>query len=337
MLMTPELIEDLKQFGYGKNFQERYFEDLLNHLGNTEELRAQKSVVELNSTDSTGAIPYALSALWTGDEMLKYVSDFHQIQPGDKFIDVGCGFGGAVVAAGKSGLKAMGIELDQSRIEAAKALCLDNNVEAKIHRINIYDPEFAELGKFKLITSLNVVEHVDDVRRFLTTLIDALEPGGCLYIELPNARSIDIVNGEPHYKLPLISLLDYEAAKQLFQSRPDKDIWKMGYEVGEYYSLDFFEQIAHSQNVRFQFTRAKHSYVSFEQARTLFKTLIAHTENIDNEYPNASAHVRERLKINANRYIADIARAISDRYSGGLSARRDIEYFSPGLHLYFLK
>lgn len=335
--MTPELVEDLIQFGYGKNFQERYFENLLNHLDNTEELRAQKSVVDLNRADTTGAIPYALSAIWSGEQMLSYVRDFHEIRTDDKYIDIGCGFGGAVVAAGKAGLKAAGIELDETRIEAAKALCTDNKVDAHIHRINIYDEDFSNLGKFNIITSLNVVEHVDDVRKFVSKLINSLEPGGCLYIEVPNPRSIDIVNSEPHYKLPLLSLLDYETAKSFFQSRPDKDIWKMGYEVGEYFNLDFFNQIAHAQNARFEFTRAKHSYVSMNEAQSIFKSIISHTENIDFEYPNASAHARERMKINAIRYIADVAQAISDRYSGGLSIKRDIEYFSPGLHMYFLK
>src|SRR5690606_10769527 len=131
--------------------------------------------------------------------------------------------------------------------------------------------------KFKLITSLNVVEHVDDARRFISTLIDSLEEGGCLYIEVPNSRSMEIVEKEPHYKLPLISLIEFESAKSLFYSRPDKDIWNMGYEVGEYYKLDFYEQIAHAKNVKFKFTRAKHSYVTPERASDLLRKIISHT------------------------------------------------------------
>jgi 2-polyprenyl-3-methyl-5-hydroxy-6-metoxy-1,4-benzoquinol methylase len=105
----------------------------------------------------------------------------HQASP-DSLLDVGAGNGYFVsVAGGEFGIPATGIEISQMAVTFAwenLGVELMNGDVAK-HR-----------GKYDVVTSFNVIEHVDDPLEHLADLVRLLNPDGSLVITTPNPQCI---------------------------------------------------------------------------------------------------------------------------------------------------
>jgi cyclopropane-fatty-acyl-phospholipid synthase len=82
-----------------------------------------------------------------------------RLAPGEKFLDIGCGWGGLIChAAGKYGVKAHGVTLSQEQFDFARE---------KIHRLGLENLATIELrdyttldGKYDKIASVGMYEHV---------------------------------------------------------------------------------------------------------------------------------------------------------------------------------
>ena len=114
-------------------------------------------------------------------------------------LDVGCGNGAFLEYAGNrlSGLRSEGIELDEERAEQAR----DANPEARIQQGDALEIAERIDGRFDLITLWDVFEHVTAPTRLLVALADALAPGGFLYLQTINERSLVPAAGRLCYAL----------------------------------------------------------------------------------------------------------------------------------------
>lgn len=102
-------------------------------------------------------------------------------------LDVGCGMGFAMLAAGRLGFRRVyGVEQDPGQFEAARAHGLD---------VELTDDTTAWLtgrrGAYDVILLLDVLEHIprSEVLAFLQALRSALAPGGHVVLSTPNANS----------------------------------------------------------------------------------------------------------------------------------------------------
>jgi SAM-dependent methyltransferase len=103
---------------------------------------------------------------------------------GQRFLDVGCDTGAfARCAAEEFGVVPVGIDVSTRAVGAALA----SGVES--YQTTIEDAP-AHLRDFRLITAIDVVEHVSDPTRFLREIARRLAPGGVAYVETPNIRSV---------------------------------------------------------------------------------------------------------------------------------------------------
>jgi len=142
-----------------------------------------------------------------------------RVQPGDRLLDIGCGWGALVMrAAQKFGAKAVGITLSQSQYELAReriaAAGLTDRCEVRIE-------DYRDVtGTFDRIASVGMFEHVGlrNLRGYFTKVRDLLADNGAALNH--GITSTDSESGEspwgggdfmeryvfPHGELPHISL-----------------------------------------------------------------------------------------------------------------------------------
>jgi 2-polyprenyl-3-methyl-5-hydroxy-6-metoxy-1,4-benzoquinol methylase len=105
----------------------------------------------------------------------------HQETAGS-LLDVGAGNGYFVRVAGKEfGMHAAGIEISDMAVRFAR----DNlGVELILGDVATHQ------GEYDVVTSFNVIEHLENPQRHLADLLRVLKPGGSLVITTPNPRCI---------------------------------------------------------------------------------------------------------------------------------------------------
>jgi cyclopropane-fatty-acyl-phospholipid synthase len=102
-----------------------------------------------------------------------------QTRPGQTLLDIGCGWGAlAMRAAGKFGLKAVGITLSKNQYELARARVAEAGLS---DRVEIRIQDYREVsGRFDRITSVGMFEHVGlkNLRAYFAKINELLVDGG---------------------------------------------------------------------------------------------------------------------------------------------------------------
>ncbi len=97
------------------------------------------------------------------------------LKPGDKILDIGCGWGGFVkYAAEKFGIKAVGITVSRNQAELASEICRGLPIEIRLQ-------DYRDLNeKFDHIVSIGMLEHVGhkNYRAYMQTVHKCLKDDG---------------------------------------------------------------------------------------------------------------------------------------------------------------
>ncbi len=109
-----------------------------------------------------------------------------RITPGQKLLDIGCGWGSVIIHAAKHlGAKAVGITLSKEQFELARKRVKDEGLEGKVEvRLQDYR-ELAETGeKFDRVISIGMFEHVGkkNIPLFFEKAWDLLEDSGIMLL-----------------------------------------------------------------------------------------------------------------------------------------------------------
>jgi 2-polyprenyl-3-methyl-5-hydroxy-6-metoxy-1,4-benzoquinol methylase len=99
---------------------------------------------------------------------------------GRRSLDIGCAFGSLVYWMKRTGTEAVGVDINPRAVSwGRRELQLDlrcGTVEA-----------IADIGgTFDVITAIDVIEHVPDLRSFMASTVSLLAPGGHLFVQTPN-------------------------------------------------------------------------------------------------------------------------------------------------------
>jgi 2-polyprenyl-3-methyl-5-hydroxy-6-metoxy-1,4-benzoquinol methylase len=179
---------------------------------------------------------YAMSTNQRGMTMSKFLKP-HLAPRAARYLDVGCGFGGFLVAFSRLGMKVTGFEIDPERVMLASANCSDFGLDGSVVEGDITDDTFTgSLDKFDAITMIDVIEHVLDVPKALRNAVRLLNPGGVLLLEIPNRHSMEFVGSDGHFGLFGITLLDRWQAVEYH-----RHFYKFAYDVGDYFELSNYE------------------------------------------------------------------------------------------------
>lgn len=182
---------------------------------------------------------YALGTNYRGRELrtslAPFLKPFHS-----RYLDFGCGFGGCMVAFAKAGMEAHGIEVDPQRAIFANANLADHNLPATALVMNVLaEPgSHRALGRFDVITCIDVIEHVLDVPKTIEIISSLLNPGGIAVFEIPNKNYIPFVNKDGHFSLFGITQLPRAEAISYHKTFFDFD-----YDVGDYYELGHYFEL----------------------------------------------------------------------------------------------
>ncbi len=121
---------------------------------------------------------------------LDTVCQYVQMKPGDRHLDIGCGWGTLLAHAAKEyGTTSTGITLAQEQADFAKERAKSYGVA---DRVNILVDDYRNLPKVKYdkITCLEMAEHVGikNFQRFLLQVKDMLKDDGIFYLQIAGLR-----------------------------------------------------------------------------------------------------------------------------------------------------
>ena len=100
-----------------------------------------------------------------------------------RYLDVGCGSGGALGVAQALGWQVAGVEVDEAAARKARRF------SPRVHAGDLLEAPFAS-GEFDCVSAFHVLEHVPDPVSAVARMLGWLAPGGLLIVEVPNAGGL---------------------------------------------------------------------------------------------------------------------------------------------------
>jgi 2-polyprenyl-3-methyl-5-hydroxy-6-metoxy-1,4-benzoquinol methylase len=334
-LFTREIEQELLSHGYGPLFRETYLDRFLLDYVDSENISSAVDIKDLVRFAKDSVVDYVLGISWRGNATMQYICSKKKIGAGQRFLDIGCGFGGTLLAFGKIGAEVAGIELDRIRAVAARSLLDDNNVRGTISYTDVFSSEFDSFGNFDVVSTENVIEHVDDPIGFIKRIAErASTPGALLYFEIPNSHCLSLVMQDPHYRMPLLTLLPHHAAKAAFTSTPRLDRFGGGYQVGEYYNKEFYYNEISNLGFDVKIERSIHSSIPIDKAWMMLSDIVRMVPNIGNIYSECKPILKEEVYFRLTEYISEVTFALT-RFR--VAPDRDeivLDYLSPSWHVF---
>lgn len=181
-------------------------------------------------------VSFAMSANDRGRDAARKLGKYTSIK-GKRFLDVGCAYGGFLVAFAEQGAsEVVGIDIDDSLLKLGRANVSDYDIKARIINQDLLNDDLPKLiGSFDIITCNDVIEHVSDPIHAILNISNLLRPGGVLLMVIPNAFYVGFIREDGHFRLPGITLLERDEAKRYYNN-----IFKGEYTVGHYKPLPFY-------------------------------------------------------------------------------------------------
>lgn len=111
------------------------------------------------------------------------LDEFEKYRQTNKILDVGCGRGWFLQEAKKRGWEVYGTEYSKAAIKA----CINNGIEVKEGELEL---SFFQNSKFDVITSFEVIEHINNPNKEIKLIAELLRKGGLFYCTTPNFNSL---------------------------------------------------------------------------------------------------------------------------------------------------
>jgi len=110
-----------------------------------------------------------------------------EITASDSVLDAGCGEGYITKEIAKAAHTVKAIDANHGSIAAAKKLNSAPNIDYELANIEVLKNQ-----NFDKVVSSNVLEHVQDPKKALQSLLKVLKPGGKLILTFPNEKMLCI-------------------------------------------------------------------------------------------------------------------------------------------------
>ncbi len=121
--------------------------------------------------------------------VVPFVEKYKTVTPGMRVLEIGCAEAGVLKAFIEKGCIAVGVELEESRLQLAREFMkeelnkgLISFVSKDIYKVDI-DKELN--GKFDIIVLKDVIEHIHDQKKLIAWMKSFLNPGGVIFFGFP--------------------------------------------------------------------------------------------------------------------------------------------------------
>ena len=111
------------------------------------------------------------------------LDEFQKFKKNGKILDVGCGIGYFLEIAKKRGWTVYGTEYTEKAIK----ICKSKGIKMQKGKLN---PDNYNIEEFDIITSFEVLEHINNPIEEITNFYKILRKGGLVYLTTPNFNSI---------------------------------------------------------------------------------------------------------------------------------------------------
>ena len=133
------------------------------------------------------------------ERKLDYICRKLRLHPGERFLDIGCGWGGLIMhAAREYGVEALGITLSQPQADVANERIREAGLQDRC-RAEVVDYRQLKESGFDKLASIGMVEHVggERLREYFGAAFGLLKPGGVFL-----NHGIGALPGRPRIRKP---------------------------------------------------------------------------------------------------------------------------------------
>lgn len=183
---------------------------------------------------------FAISTNDRGRSVVRTIRQHINLE-GKRCLDVGCAFGGFLVAFAEQGADVTGFDIDPNLLGMARQNLEDNGLDVPTLKLDATAPADIESFRdsFDVITCNDVIEHVKDPAATICNIASMLKPNGLVYFEMPNKYYPRFVLKDGHHLLFGITLLENEDASAYYDCHAPG----MGYTVGHYLEYERYIEL----------------------------------------------------------------------------------------------
>lgn len=165
----------------------------------------------------------------TIENILENIKRFTRVDEHARILEIGVGSGWLQTHFKREGLNVRGLEISPQLIEVAREIGRRYGADLDLELGNIEETEIG-VSQYDVVIASSVFEHVEDWRKGVKKIYDALRPGGLLYFDSTNKFSF--VSGE--YNFPLYGWMPDSWRYRLRRARQGDDIMKLGIDFHQF-------------------------------------------------------------------------------------------------------
>lgn len=159
------------------------------------------------------------------------------------YLDIGCAYGGFLLAFSKLGYRTRGVEFVPELAELGRRHLESAGIRGEVVEGDFLDEKvIREEPAYDLVTCNDVIEHVSDPARCLRKIYGLLKPGGWAYVETVNRLSLRNVVSDIHFQLFGLNLLDHHRADVMYRRLTGSPT----YAVSDFYEPSWYLNLARS-------------------------------------------------------------------------------------------